>query len=61
MSGLPNPLASGSVQIGPGVGPVFGETDYQQRPNFIKYLMDGPSFESVDLERYPSLMRNMDL
>lgn len=32
-----------------------------EKPNFIEYLMSGPGFDGVDLERDRSPMRDVDL
>ena len=44
---------------------VISEKEYQrltgQRPDFIEFLLNAPSFEGVDLERDRSPMRDVDL
>ena len=44
---------------------VIAETEYLHltghRPNFIDYLMTGPSFEDLQLDRDPTPARDVDL
>lgn len=44
---------------------ILAEEEYDrltgEKPGFVDYLMSGPSFEGVDLERDQSLMRDVEL
>lgn len=44
---------------------ILAEEEYDrltgERPNFREFLLNAPSFESVDLERDQSLMRDVEL
>lgn len=44
---------------------ILAEDEYDrltgEKPNFIEFLLNAPSFEGVDLERDQTLMRDVDL